>query len=154
MLFGTVSEWRIRNTLSARTRKTGDTNLVQNNTSPCVITSVSIYLGVCRYGLKLEQLWYKRGWVSKRSGTSESRETHSRAPGSIIPSKLVSCGSCLQISHERWDVSIASPIEMAKMGDAQGGWKPTACNKTQIRCNAFTYRKQYPDTAGCILNRH
>lgn len=119
MLFRTVSEQRILNTVRPRTRQTGGTNLVQNNTSPCVIASVSIYLGACRYCMKLEQLWYKGGWVSKRSGISESRETHSRAPGSIIRSKLLSCGTCLQISHERWDVSIASPIEMAKMGDAQ-----------------------------------
>ena len=118
MLFGTVSERKILNTVGAWTRQNGCTNLVQNNTSPCIITSGSIYLGACRYCMKLQQLWYKTGWVSKRSCITERRETHRRAPGSIIPSKLVSCGSCLQISRERWDVSIASPIEMAKMGEA------------------------------------
>ena len=40
MLFGTASERRILNRVSAGTRQTGGTNLVQNNTSPCIITSV------------------------------------------------------------------------------------------------------------------
>jgi hypothetical protein len=46
------------------------------------------------------------------------------------------------------------PYRDGQDGRSKGGWKPTACNKTQIRCNAFTHRKQCHDTAGCILNRH